>query len=93
MVQGRLCLTSNLRGGFPSYDLVTMRSTWHTYLEGEDVMVGSVVLIKATLLIVLCSLTLRLTRLSLKCSAWKSFIPCLKSLFPKEDPTFQILAS
>ena len=56
MVQGRLCLTSNLRGGFPSYDLVTMRSTWHTYLEGEDVMVGSVVLIKATLLIVPCSL-------------------------------------
>ena len=33
------------------------------------------------------------TRLSLKCSAWKSFIPCLKSLFPKEDPTFQILVS
>ena len=30
------------------------------------------------------------TRLSLKCSAWKSFIPCIKSLFPKEDPTFQI---
>ena len=39
MVQGRFCLKSNLRGGFPSYDLVTMRSTWHTYLEGEDVMV------------------------------------------------------
>ena len=30
------------------------------------------------------------TRISLKCSAWKSFIPCLKSLFPKEDQTFQI---
>ena len=25
--------------GFPFYDLITMWSTWHTYLEGEDVMV------------------------------------------------------